>query len=422
MSLAESELHRIMASTGAARMQGLIKLTRTNSRFAPGWAALAEEHWASRRREEALQAAKKALRLDPKLHHRFSIELRLASRPILAEIAPPKVKVIKTQSAPMGDTPGESGGARSNQMLDTALKLNDRDERVAVLEDLKELTPNDPAVLFHLAKELAVVGRSEDARQAGDELRKVAPDRYTELYAWANSSLPREQAEYEARSGGRRKPAPSPKPSPRPAPVRAQPGPPKSTTAPPPPPKPTSPPPRLDPTPRPPPRSLHRAQPDPRMREPRGEEAATRPVAKPIPSAHAGPPPNARPKRPPPERRRGPERPVRPSDPAETEARTTVYLAHDKPQSTLDRVIDSIGEQIGTDGEFDEAATVDVALENIGLDDGPGEQEEDVTARAQLKDLKRPRQPDGDNETVRLHLSELQKLVTASVDPKLDES
>lgn len=99
-----------------------------------------------------------------------------------------------------------------------------------------------------------------------------------------------------------------------------------------------------------------------------------------------------------------------------------------QPASTLDRIINNLDRNLSARGieqtpgerEFDEAATVDVALDDLGLEE-EGRQAEDATSRAQVSEMSPPRQPDGDNETVRLHISELQKLVTASVDPELDK-
>ena len=62
---------------------------------------------------------------------------------------------------------------------------------------------------------------------------------------------------------------------------------------------------------------------------------------------------------------------------------------------------------------FEEVATMNAdAHEDID--------EEEITTRADLADLQRPA-ADGDSETVRVRLSELQRLVLASVDPELDE-
>lgn len=99
------------------------------------------------------------------------------------------------------------------------------------------------------------------------------------------------------------------------------------------------------------------------------------------------------------------------------------------PASTLDQVISNLDRNLSARGieqspgerEFDEAATVDASLEDLGLSDDEPEHQDEVTMRAKLGAMGNPRQPDGDNETVRLHLSELQKLVSASVDPKLDD-
>jgi tetratricopeptide (TPR) repeat protein len=343
-SLAQTELSRALSATGAARIEALVKLSQRDPTFAPVWGALAEEHWKSRRREEALQAARRALRLDPSLHARFTRELSMASRNILAEVAPASVAPAQAEapaaqrqqartagpssqaareleqagslvgyrrrnrleelsraypehapiwlalaeenlaqrsvnhaldsldqalaldpslenlmspelerarkythreplyseepdirptspdvmtagaavpgaalpvSAPGAGVPiiaaGEAapvmaGGTLAgaairpapepprssplvSKMLATALALRHPGERIAVLQELFTAAPDDTDVLFHLAQELALDGRTDAARDAGNRLRELSPERYADLYAWAEERL-----------------------------------------------------------------------------------------------------------------------------------------------------------------------------------------------------------------------------------------
>ena len=73
---AQTALSSALAAHGSARIEGLVRLSREHSDFAPVWVALAEEHLKARRKEEALTAAKRALKLDFDAHQRFSPELK----------------------------------------------------------------------------------------------------------------------------------------------------------------------------------------------------------------------------------------------------------------------------------------------------------------------------------------------------------
>ncbi len=308
---AQVALSRALASSGAERIEGLVKLSRREPTFGPVWAALAEEHWNSRRREDALSAARRALRIDPSLHGGFSSELAQASRPILAKLAeqnparneaessrpaatspsgrqeagespdqalaqakilvgyarrdrmveiarrhpghaptwlalaeenlvqyrtnealeaaeqalhldpqlesqmssdlhgawsysqrpsysgpqqpgaaPPQAEAPAPQPAvaPIPQpaaSPSPPGLPRLDGMLAATLAIGDRDQRLAVLCELAVLAPNDVEVTFHMAKELALANRAEEARRAGETLQKLSMERYHALYIWA---------------------------------------------------------------------------------------------------------------------------------------------------------------------------------------------------------------------------------------------
>lgn len=367
--LAQAELSRALAARGAERIERLVKLSQTDPTYAPVWLALAEEHWQARRREEAVQAAKKGLRLDPSLHRHLSLELGQATRHILAEKEPrpaPKPAAsmadaarraaqeapavdprraaprgrsqaggapvpdaaatreleqaallvgyrrrqrleelaqkypdhgptrlalaeeylaqhgaglaleslkkalaldpsleplmspelerawryhqkdpmhspgdmprdqraaalpVPSQSATPAPEPGktptpDARGAElagMDRMLATALGLRDREERITVLQQLSAMAPGHVDVLFHLAQELAIALRHEDARLVGNQLRTVSPERYAELYMWAEEYLSRPRPEPEP---------PAVKKEPEPPAARQEPEPPKES-------------------------------------------------------------------------------------------------------------------------------------------------------------------------------------------------
>lgn len=313
--VAESEYARVMATGGAERTQGLVKLVRVYVDFAPAWASLAEEHWVARRREEALNAARRALAIDPGLHNGFTLDLKMATRPLLAQLAPKTPARTAPQSADSGasdpagaiQTRGQATLA-NRQMLHTALGLRNLEERIALLQELEVLAPEDPELLFHLAKELAVAGRTEDARRAGQRLERCAPERYVELYAWAEKNLASARAAHAS----------------------------------------TSPP----------------------------AAASSAPIRL-------------------------------PSDELPTQDRTVPPRARSVPDRDED-----------PERVFDEAATIDVTL---GGESAGDPYDEEVTTRAELTSLMPEANiGDADGQTARLHLSELERLVAVSMDPKLD--
>lgn len=371
-SAAHAELKRALAAHGPARVERLVTLSHDHPDFAPVWVALAEHHWNAGRTEEALQAARRALRIDPSAHGDFSAGLSgatrsllpkksaspplepppdLTSRPLtgsvkdtarpmgrptpsgpadkalqqasilvgfrrrerleelskeypdhapillaLAEetlvqrsveqamvaaeramsqdpsleamMSPPMARAWKyhkierriseTPSPARGNAGAERGSSspavppggprkpyqragagvakspepapastpkaphstspRLNKMLKTALGLRSRIERITILEQLASMDPDNPRVLFHLAKELSLEGKMEDARKRGDALRDVSPELYTELYEWAATHWANQQ---NSASSPQPTNAASPTSQPAPSPRRA---------------------------------------------------------------------------------------------------------------------------------------------------------------------------------------------------------
>lgn len=384
---AERQFSRVMASHGAARFEGLVKLARVHTDYAPVWSALAEEHWRSRRREEALQAARRAIKLDPNTHRGFSSELKMASRSILAQIAPAAARPQKPKQ-PARSAPVSSSGIRVTRMLESALALRDRNERISLLEELHAIAPDEPEVLFHLAKELAVVGRAEDARRVGEELRAIDPDAYTKLYAWASQHLVEAQAEARRDHSSASASASAPASVPASAPATPQTA---SAGAE-----------RLD---------------------------ARREVG--VPRPGAGRPAHTMPALDTPNpaldgRRRGP--PASYSAPPMPPTRSAVASSDQAtariPSSRSTLPIEGPYGQsrrggpahAAMDDDFDGAVTMEKSLDPLLMPD-----DEEVTNRSSIDEISRVAPPKDENATRRLNIVELERLASASMDPNLDD-
>lgn len=412
---AERAFSRVMASHGATRIQGLVKIARIHPGYAPIWAALAEEHWSSRRREEALQAARRAIKLDPRAHRGFSSELKMASRSVLAQIAPDEARGKKPEKTPKALVSVAS--VQPNLMLESALSLQDPNERVSVLEELHAIAPDDAEVLFHLAKQLAIVSRADDARSAGDELRQLSPERYNQLYAWATQNLAEAQVQVagdvsgrSTRTGGGASREGTGRPTePRQAvrniPSSGIPNPARRAQ-----PDVSHRPPRLPRRSAAQPRQSH-GQSRQSHREgrhpvapthPRGQLARGRSTAA---SSMSG-------------------RPVRPlageAEPSRIRSRAQVKhddmsrrsaATPDKHEMRRERPEISVGH------DLDDAVTVDKIL-GAPIGDMP---DDDVTSRSNVEELAHVLPPDDENATRRVDLRELERLASASMDPSLDD-
>ena len=71
-SLADAALSGALNLSGVARQERLAELSARYPEHAPVWVALAEEHLACRRREDACECARRALALDPAIERTFS--------------------------------------------------------------------------------------------------------------------------------------------------------------------------------------------------------------------------------------------------------------------------------------------------------------------------------------------------------------
>lgn len=194
--VAARKLSELALVRGASRFQGLIALAKAHPDHAPVWAELAHEHWNARRREEALSVARKALHLDPGVFDEFPTELKIACRPLLAQLRPR----MSAQKPEPSEHKRNNVDAKPRKLdpvlqgfLDKALGIGHRQERLAVLEQLRDMEPDSPEILFHLAKEQAVMGRMDKARETGSRLHQLSSVLYTRLYEWAARYLAEEQ-------------------------------------------------------------------------------------------------------------------------------------------------------------------------------------------------------------------------------------
>ncbi|HWN68014.1 MAG TPA: hypothetical protein VNM90_10275 [Haliangium sp.] len=223
---ARAALEQAMKLSADRRCDHLAELALRHPGHAPIWLALAEEHLAGSRVEYAVSAYERALQLDAalqavaprklealRLYHRRvridapgKMERSVPASPWMnARNAAPAPAPLPPRSKAKGTTPppmtawdprkGEPAvpgisDSSLHQVLARALELPDRDQRLAALRTLETKAPDAPAVLFHLALELALAGQNEAARQAGDRLMKVSPAYYRRLYEVAERHWP----------------------------------------------------------------------------------------------------------------------------------------------------------------------------------------------------------------------------------------
>jgi tetratricopeptide (TPR) repeat protein len=223
---ARAALEQAMKLSADRRCDHLAELALRYPGHAPIWLALAEEHLAGSRVEYAVSAYERALSLDAalqavaprklealRLYHRRvridapgKMERSVPASPWMnARNAAPAPAPMPARSKARGTTPppmapwdGRKAEApvpgisdsSLHQVLSRALELPDRDQRLAALRTLKTKAPDAPAVLFHLALELALAGQNEAARQAGDRLMKISPAYYRRLYEVAERHWP----------------------------------------------------------------------------------------------------------------------------------------------------------------------------------------------------------------------------------------
>jgi tetratricopeptide (TPR) repeat protein len=222
---ARAALEQAMKLSADRRCDHLAELALRYPGHAPIWLALAEEHLAGSRAEYAVSAYERALQLDAalqavaprklealRLYHRRAridapgkMERSVPASPWMnARNAAPAPSPMPARSKARGTTPpptpldhrkGEASvpgisDSSLHQVLARALELPDRDQRLAALRTLETKAPDAPAVLFHLALELALAGQNEGARQAGDRLMKISPAYYRRLYEVAERHWP----------------------------------------------------------------------------------------------------------------------------------------------------------------------------------------------------------------------------------------
>jgi tetratricopeptide (TPR) repeat protein len=220
---ARAALEQAMKLSADRRGDHLAELALRYPGHAPIWLALAEEHLAGSRVEYAVSAYERALSLDAALqavaprklealrlyHRRVRIDapgkmersvpaspwMKERNAPAPEPMPAPRSRARGTTPPPMAPWRGEAAvpgisDSSLHQVLARALELPDRDQRLAALRTLEVKAPDAPAVLFHLALELALAGQNEAARKVGDRLSKVSPAYYRRLYEVAERHWP----------------------------------------------------------------------------------------------------------------------------------------------------------------------------------------------------------------------------------------
>ncbi|WP_428268051.1 hypothetical protein [Haliangium sp.] len=229
--VATAALAEAMKLPEAQRCNRLADLALIHPAHGPTWLALAEEHLAGRRVEYAVSAYERALSIDPTLHTLASRKLEAVRRyhkrvrldvlpnrmqrtvppPTHAapspQIAPkrPQAETVRPNRAlargtspppaeriPSPNLPAKPDFSDSSMhaALAQALELPERDRRLDALRTLDRRAPETPAVMFHLALELALAGEAEAARTMGDRLMRLSPQYYRRLYEVAERHWP----------------------------------------------------------------------------------------------------------------------------------------------------------------------------------------------------------------------------------------
>ena len=275
--VAARELQRILSLPPAEHAARLDILTRRFPDQPDIWMALAESLMVSRRLERALQAADRAIALDPDLEYRMSPDLEQARalynrdrnagavrRPRPPSYGPgPRGQVVQVDFSPnnpaaqyapppnpvdphqldqilsevedegarglsivpealIGGPPGadllgepprhavlfpptdptlaqiqeaKDEGTGAGQALAHALERPGRSERLAELRKIYSRHPDHPAVLYHFAIHAALEGDVQNAQVAGDRLRVRSPERYRQLWEFAEQHWSEEEQE-----------------------------------------------------------------------------------------------------------------------------------------------------------------------------------------------------------------------------------
>ncbi|ACY14549.1 hypothetical protein [Haliangium ochraceum] len=238
-SAAQRQLDQAMKLPASKRCDRLAELALRNPTHAPTWLSLAEEHLANSHVEYALSAYERALSIDSALSAVASRKLEALRRyhrrkriDIPAKVertVPPSPWMSNQHMAPAEDAPQQrrprsvargteppplharhlihspapgaspdpapaaqaaSPGSSVHEALGRALEKSSRAERVAALRELERQAPAAPAVLFHLALELALADEREAARQVGERLMRISPAYYRRLYEVAERHWP----------------------------------------------------------------------------------------------------------------------------------------------------------------------------------------------------------------------------------------
>lgn len=172
-SLADAALSGALRHSGAARQEQLVGLSMRYPDHAPVWVALAEEHMASRRLEEARKCAGHALALDPDAGRDFSSVLAGACASLLSSARAPRSAFERQQARSMQHAihhPGEADIELGQAKLLSGSRLARR------LEELSRRFDDHAPTWIALAESYLAQRRVELAVAAVDTALGLDPD------------------------------------------------------------------------------------------------------------------------------------------------------------------------------------------------------------------------------------------------------
>lgn len=174
---AQRALDRALQLHDIPRMERLVSLTSEYPDHGPTWLALAEEHAAASRNEEAAGALWRALKIDPSLRHDVSRKLRDAARDVIdagASLSDPAAPSASpsASTAPAGRYTGPD--ARASEALDQAMRLP-AEQRCDRLAELALRHPGHGPTWLALAEEHLAGSHVEYAVSAYERALTIDP-------------------------------------------------------------------------------------------------------------------------------------------------------------------------------------------------------------------------------------------------------
>jgi tetratricopeptide (TPR) repeat protein len=163
-----------MALHGPARKERLIALSEQHPEHGPIWVALAEEHLAGRRREEALYAVRRALRVDPDSARRCSPALAQAASHLIPRRAGQPGQPESNDRKVIALEQRHASAPRPTIEL-TRVKALGGSQRRERLVDLTHQFPNHGPTWLALAEENLAQRRAARAMTALDRALHLDP-------------------------------------------------------------------------------------------------------------------------------------------------------------------------------------------------------------------------------------------------------